>query len=949
MSSNESLGPYQIGERVGNSVWIAEDTRNGKRVALKLLTKQLPKDPAKRDALIREVRLNAALGHAFVVPIQEIAAVGDFLVMIMDIVEVRPLSKYLDGQPRERGAFFDLAYQLTEALKYLHTRGMLHGNINGDSVMVMPNGQVKLGGFNAANLVGRRDGGPTAYQQKGNDARSVAYMAPEVIANQAIDAKADVFSAGVVMYEIATGRLPFAGTTAADIARAIVEGNPASPKAVNPAIDNAVLAVLGGCLFKDQYRRHKDSRALAELIAKAAPESVEKATELAKKVTVAPSASAQSDSRKAILFIADIANFDALDRAADPDAAPAASARVQQMFGESVFLFNGSIVDPFGMPIVGEMPSVEEALEAARKAEFDFSPDQQTGEVLQVRMLLHYGEVTTEDGVVAGPAMERAREVLDQLPALRLHLTEDFVKMAKGVRTRDGGAKAGVKLYQIHEPEPEPEATELETSLAEAAEAAAFAAELAEKKKRKKRMALMSTAAGAIVAIGGALGVMWMRQSSAPAAVAAPVARVQAPPSATNPRKVLIQPFAVEGADPVLPERANAIRLAAVEVLRSFPELRIAEAAAEDVDVFTAKLRLGAAGPELVPVGKTPAAAIAATDVASGVDAFVKYVAANVRMQPRAIATADALNAFTLALTATDDAQVEQSLRAATLADPTFLAAQMHAMKFFEKHSKPLDALAAARQVVVLDPLNMHATRKVARASLGAGELQQAFALYGSILGQQRNDEEALNVMARYTLATADTQRFGQVLTRMRAVPVTKTVAHEPDILIVNGRIEQAIDRYYDIEVKVPNNPALSFKIGRLSILRHAVTIADLELEKLKTSDPLYGYPMLKAYIAAEKRQRGEAEAALKQAMAAAQPGDDAWTCAAEVYAILADNNSTINALEKAAARKEPTAAYVLANPLFEYLSSDARFQKLRDTLTAQKQEIRTALAQVAL
>ncbi|HEX7154467.1 MAG TPA: protein kinase [Thermoanaerobaculia bacterium] len=947
MSANESLGPYQIGERVGNAVWIAEDTRNGKRVAFKLLTKQLPKDAAKRDALVREVRLNAALGHAFVVPIQEIVAINDFLVMIMDVVEGQTLTKYLGGNPLDRSAFFDLAYQLADGLRYLHNKGILHANINGDSVLITPAGQVKIAGFNISNLTAR-DGGPSAYQQKGNEARSVAYMAPELMTNQSVDARADIWSAGVVMYELATGRLPFTGATAADVARAVVEGNPASPKAANPTIDNAVMAVLGGCLFKDQFRRHKDARFLVDLIGKASPESIERATELAKRVTVAPTSS-QAEGRKSILFIADIANFADLDRAPDPDAAAAASARVQQMFGEAVYLFNGQIVDPWGMPIVGEMPSVEEALEAARKAEFDFSPDQQTGEVLQVRMLLHYGDVVTEDGVVVGPAMDRAREVLAQLPALRLFLTEDFVKSAKGgLRTRDGGARAGVKLFQIHEPEPEPEATALETATADAVEAARHAAELAAKKKKKQRIALAATAAGVFVAVGSAVGIMWTKQSTQPAPVAA-VATVQQPPSATNPRRVLLEQFVIEGNDPALVQHASSIRLATTEVLRSFPELRIADAKGNDVDVFSAKLRVGATGPELVPVGKTPAAPVAATDVASGVDALVKYIATNVRLQPRAIASADALNAFTVALTATDDSKVEESLRAATLADPTFLAAQMHAMRFFEKHSKPLDALAAARQVVVLDPSNMEAARKVARAALEGGELQQSFALYGAILRQQRNDEEALNLMARYALATADTQRFAQALTRMRAVPLTKAVAHEPDILIANGRIEQAIDRYYDIEVKVPNNPALSFKIGRLSVLRHAVTIADLELEKLRSTDPLYGYPMLKAYIAAEKRDRGAAEAALKQAMAASQPGDDAWTCAAEVYAILADNKSTIDALEKAAARKEPTAAYVLANPLFSYLSSDARFQKIRDTLTAQQQEIRTALAQVSL
>src|SRR5688572_21349296 len=240
--SNQPLGPFVIGERVGTSVWLAEDTRNGKRVAIKLLSKQLPKDEARRDALIREVRVAAALYHAFLVPIQEIAPIGDNLVMVMDVVEGMSISRKLRGQPVDRTEFFRIAYQLASAVKYLHTKALLHGNINGDAVMVTPDGQVKLGGLNLSNLL-RRERTSAQYQQKGSDPRCVAYIAPEQISSQIIDEKTDLFSIGVVFYEIATGKLPFPGNAAADIARAIVDGQPVSPKAVNPAIDNNVMSV----------------------------------------------------------------------------------------------------------------------------------------------------------------------------------------------------------------------------------------------------------------------------------------------------------------------------------------------------------------------------------------------------------------------------------------------------------------------------------------------------------------------------------------------------------------------------------------------------------------------------------------------------------------------------------------------------------------------------------
>src|SRR5687768_5735355 len=116
MSSAPTVGPYRLGERVGTSVWKATDTRNEKPVALKILTKQLPKDQAKRDSLVRDVRVAAALYHAFVVPIQEIAAVGDNLLLVMDHIDAQSFSRRLGGKPAARAEFFRLAYQVTDAV-----------------------------------------------------------------------------------------------------------------------------------------------------------------------------------------------------------------------------------------------------------------------------------------------------------------------------------------------------------------------------------------------------------------------------------------------------------------------------------------------------------------------------------------------------------------------------------------------------------------------------------------------------------------------------------------------------------------------------------------------------------------------------------------------------------------------------------------------------------------
>ncbi|MFL6244968.1 MAG: protein kinase domain-containing protein [Thermoanaerobaculia bacterium] len=952
MSSNQPLGPYVIGERVGASVWLAEDTRNGRRVAIKLLTKQLPKDPTKRESLIRDLRLAAALYHTFLVSVIEITPIGDNLLMVMDVIDGKALTRKLAGAPVDRQEFFRLAHQLASVVKYLHVKNLLHGNIAGDSVMITADGQVRLTGLNVGNLV-RRERTSTSYQQKSADPRAVAYMAPEQIASASIDERTDVFSIGVVLYEMATGKLPFSGATAGDVARAVVEGNPASPKSANPNIDNAVLALLGSCLFKDPFKRQDSVKALTAAIEKADPEVILYTQSLEKKVMT--SAGAPTDRRRSILMLADVANYDAL-AAEDPEAAARAAARMQQVLGESVYLFDGQVIDPFGTRLIAELPSVESALEAGRKGEFDFSPSQQEGEPIDVRMLLHAGDFELRDGTPAGPSIDKAMATLAQLPPNQLFITEEFVKEGRGnVRLRDAGARAGVKLYTIVPPEPapptinepEPSTAELEAEDAAVAEVEAMIATAA---RRKRTLTMAAVAVLALILIGGA-GLMWKRGN--PRAATVPTAAPAGPQPATieHPRAVFVAPFTVESADPLVTERANAVRLGVVSILRAFSELRVVDAATPDAAVISARVRDGAAGPELVAAnGMKIAPPAPLPDAASGIRALVPWVLVEVQARPRGESTPEALNSYADAVVAraqNDAARADASVRAALVADPKFLPTQLLAMELFASTGKEADAIAAAREVVMLDPQNLDAARKVARASMMSGDLHQAFAVFELVRRREPKDAEVLNYTARYALAAGDEARFKDMLERMKTLAPVQIEAHEPDILAASGKIDAAVQRYYAIEETAGENATLALKIGRLAVLRHSLSIAEIEQTKLEQSDPLYGYHMLSAYIAAEKRDRTTALKELGIAQAAAVPGDESWTYAAEIHALLADTPGVLAALEKAAQRKEPTASYVLAHPLFRYLANDPRFLALKAKLTEQQAEIRTALAQV--
>jgi hypothetical protein len=955
-----TIGSFRLVERVGASVWRAEDARSGRTVAVKVLTKQLPRDPARREEVIRGIRLGAALYHASLVTVIEIAPADDALLLVMEWFDGLPVAIAYRGRAADRTEFFRVAYQLVDAVKLMHAKNILHLNIAGDSVLVGPNGQVKLAGLNATTFLPRREGHGSSFSQKGSDPNAVSYMAPEQITNQPLTTQTDVFSLGMVMYEVATGRRPYLAASAPEIARKIVDEQPASPKAVNPKIENVMLNVIGNCFFKDPFRRYKDAKAIIDDIVKVEGDVVGWANDLGRaSLNALSSARHAVQARQSIILAADIANYDAVN-AVDPAVAAKSASRMQQILGEAVYLFDGQVVDPFGPRFVGEFTSLENALEAGRKGEFDFSPDQQDGEPIPVRLLLHYGEVETHDGAAAGPAVDKAYEILKQIEPAKLCITEAFVKKGKlGVRLRDAGARAGVKLFAIA---PDGEAAEAaERAAAEAEEAARLEAEAAEATaaraaEKKKKTRLAAIAAAVVIVLGGTSTVLWIQKRNGEAAPVAVSKRTAGLPPATaaTPRKVFVEPFAVVPPDPLLEQRGEAIRLAAIEILRSFPEVRIIDAKAPNGSAYTAKLIGGAAAPQIVPVtdARKPAEGQAAPliDASTGIQSVVSWIANDLKIQPRSAASADAYNAFADAVVANaakDDAKTEASLRNAIKADKNFLPAELLAFRFFDSKAKDADAVAAAKQIVALDPSNMDAARRVARASLAGGDLSSAFSAYAAILQHDRSDAEALNTLGRYALAAGDNVRFTAAINRLGTSDAA--AIHTPDALVATGHINDAADKYYDSEQKMPRNAALALKIGRIAVLRHSTDIADVELKKLQALDPAYGAHILKAYLAAHASDKVAAAAELKAAEPASKMGDDYWTSIAEIAAMSGDTRGVDDALEHAAARKEPTASYVLTSPLFAFMRSDTRFQKIREKLVAQQNEIRSALAGVTL
>jgi len=627
------------------------------------------------------------------------------------------------------------------------------------------------------------------------------------------------------------------------------------------------------------------------------------------------------------------------------------------------------------------MPSVQNALEAARKCEFDFAPEQQGTAPLPVRLLLHAGDVETRDGSVVGDSVTKAAQILAKLPPYKLHLTEQFLKEGKvSAPVRDAGAMAGVKLHTIGF---DRKATPIEMSTGDferfrtdtaakvpastrtrpgaAVPAAPVTAEEESEvidepiaPARRLPLGLIGGIAAAVVIVIGGL-IVW--KSRAPAATPPPAVQAavvpQKPPEPTVADRTLnIQPFTIETPDAALTARANAIRLAALELLRYQPHVKVSDTGGA---AFAATLHKGPGGPEMVPVATAPTPANGTPtplpDVATGVQSLFAFISGQLGMQLEAVdAPPAAVNAFGDALAASDPAKARTAMQVAMKAAPAYMPIQLAAMTFFDSRDDDKNALVAAKQIAALQPNNLDAVRRVARAALKGGAPGDAISAYTTILKSNPNDVESLNVIGEFTLSAGDDPRFRATLAKLAHVPAVEVAVHEPDMLVANGfQIDTAISKYYDIEVNEPNNPALCLKIGRISVLRRSLPIADLELKKLQQNDPNYGLHILKAYIAAQQNNRADADAELKAAQGGARPWSDFWTSSAEIYAMFGDNKAVIAALQQVADRGEPTVTYVLTHPLFAYLRNDADFLQVRAQLLSGREAMRAALAQIPM
>jgi len=265
------LGPYTLLEKLGQGgmgeVHLAHDSRLERKVALKLLPPDLRSDPERRTRFLREARAAAQLSHPNVTQIFDVGEADGLDYIAFEFVEGRTLADLLAERPLQLSEVVDLALPLADALSYAHERGIVHRDLKPANVMVTQRGHAKLLDFGLAKILQEGAQGPlkktTTLTLQGAIFGTPNAMSPEQALGQPLDARSDVFSFGSLLYEMASGRAAFTGTTVMEVMDAVIHREPPPLARARPELPQDFVAIVEKALRKNPAERYQTMSDLA--------------------------------------------------------------------------------------------------------------------------------------------------------------------------------------------------------------------------------------------------------------------------------------------------------------------------------------------------------------------------------------------------------------------------------------------------------------------------------------------------------------------------------------------------------------------------------------------------------------------------------------------------------------------------------------------------------------
>lgn len=260
----KTISHYQILEMLGEggmgAVYKARDKKLDRLVALKVVNAEFMGDPAQQARFTREAKAIAALNHPNIVTIYSVESTKSLFFLTMELVNGNPLSQHIPEQGLTMERFLELAIPISQAISAAHERGIIHCDLKPGNILINQAGDIKILDFGLARFrvqeAAKKKSTSSARLSRGDGlSGTISYMSPEQARGEALDHRSDIFSLGIVLYEMATGRLPFLGDTPADELASILRDAAVPVEEINPGLPRRLSLIINQCLEKELPRR----------------------------------------------------------------------------------------------------------------------------------------------------------------------------------------------------------------------------------------------------------------------------------------------------------------------------------------------------------------------------------------------------------------------------------------------------------------------------------------------------------------------------------------------------------------------------------------------------------------------------------------------------------------------------------------------------------------------